>query len=459
MDEIFNVLSLISLLLGMLGVTIQRVWGECSAKDYFFTARVAIVASVVFSLLFQESAFGAPYFAINEQTLSVYALTSVMVYIWLSLSLKWFVSENLPSCLFCFLALVALLCCRVLAAAQNLMIIFAALAVLMLINYLFLYLSQQTEELHNISSRYGLSALLFVFVAGIALYLLTPKGWNLAQAADMTIGWGLFKTYIVVAGFLFVFMFMLAIAPLHFWFADTIAPAVLPVAAYLSLVPQLSLWTAFGNVHHQFLQPIMNNINDLYVLFGVLSILAGAVGANTSRNLRKIFAGCGVYCFGVILLVFAALPDKMPFDSHAYIQIYLLSMMGIYTVFYAFKCRGDYLYNLNMIGGFARARPFVAGAMLLFMASLAGLAPMPGFYGIWFALEGLANRDFYVLMFVTAGCLMFLLPAYLQIVKAVCFMPRKDNFDRTDNNIYFYLTLILALMLGLICKPQFLQML
>ena len=263
MDEIFNVLSLISLLLGMLGVTIQRVWGECSAKDYFFTARVAIVASVVFSLLFQESAFGAPYFAINEQTLSVYALTSVMVYIWLSLSLKWFVSENLPSCLFCFLALVALLCCRVLAAAQNLMIIFAALAVLMLINYLFLYLSQQTEELHNISSRYGLSALLFVFVAGIALYLLTPKGWNLAQAADMTIGWGLFKTYVVVAGFLFVFMFMLAIAPLHFWFADTIAPAVLPVAAYLSLVPQLSLWTAFGNVHHQFLQPIMNNINDL----------------------------------------------------------------------------------------------------------------------------------------------------------------------------------------------------
>lgn len=459
MEEVLGILGMVSLMVGMVAVSIQRIWGGFSTKDYFLTARATVIVSVACSLLFKGDALGVSYLATNSQTLWIYVFTSGIVYIWLSLSLKWFVTKDLPSCLFCFLALVGLLSCRVLSSTENLMIMFASLAVLMLINFLFLYLSQQTEELHNISSRYGLSALLFIMLAGAALYILSPAGWNLAWAAEISSGFGLLESYVVIAGFLFVFIFALAVAPLHFWFADATAPAVLPVAAYFSLVPVLPLWTAFIKLHHQFLQPLMHNIDDLYILFGILSILAGAIGANTSRNLRRIFAGSGIFHFGVMMLALAVLPDEALFSGAKYIQIYLLTMTGIYTVFYSFKSRGDYLYNLNMVGGFAKVRPFVAGTMLFFMASLVGLAPLPGFYGIWSALKNFADVRCYGLMAAMLGCLMFLIPAFLQVVRAVCFSPRKDNFDRTENNIYVYLVLITAFMLLLICQPRFLHIL
>ena len=457
MSGMFGVLNMFALFAGMLWLGIQRVWGGFSAKDYFLTAKISVVASIVFSLLIKEENWAIPYFSANVSSIWTFVLTAGVVYLWLVLSLKWFVVEDLPVCLFCFLSLAALLCCHTIASTVNFGVLFGAMAVLALINYLFLYLSQQTEELHNISSRYGLSVLFFIFLAALSLYFLTPENWDLQHSAGAAAAAGTLKTYFILAGILFIFLFMLAVAPLHFWFTDTIAPAVLPVAFYFSLVPQISLWTAFIKVNLQVLRPLMDNLDAMYLVLGVLSVFVGAIGANTSRNLKKIFACSGIYNLGVMLLTTASFTDKSVFAGLVYMQVYILALAGIYTVFYGFKSRGDYLYNLNMIGGFAKVRPFAAGALLFFMASLAGLAPLPGFWGIWAAMGGFAHTARFGLTAVVLGGMLLLIPAYLQVVRAVCFSKKNTNFDRTENSIYAILVFLTVLILLLVCRPQLLD--
>ena len=455
MNEMLGILNIVSLVAGILWLILRRIWGEASVKDYFTATQTAVLASIVFSLLFDEYTPFAPYVSADASATLVYILTAGVVYIWLSLSQKWFSAENLQANLFCVLALSALAACQIVNIAGNLAVMFVGIGLLLTVNYLFLYLSQQTEELHNICSRYGLSALFFAVLACVSLYLLTPSGWGLKQLADTVSSLNVSELYMTVAGILFIFLFMLAIAPLHFWFADTIAPAVLPVAAYFSLVPQISLWTAFLKINYSFLYPVMDNIDGVYIIFGILSVFAGAIGANTSRHLRKIFACGGIYHLGVMLLVIASFTDQAVLIGLNYMQMYILAMTGIYVVFYAFKSRGDYLYNLNMVGGFAKVHPFVASALLFFTASLIGMAPLPGFGAMWAVLKEFTSAHHFALIAVMLGGLLLLLPAYLQVARSVCFAQKQENFDRMENNIYFYLFLLAALMLFLTIYPQF----
>ena len=150
----------------------------------------------------------------------------------------------------------------------------------------------------------------------------------------------------------------------------------------MNLVPLFALFAVFVKLNTIVFTSYATELNFVYSVFGIVSLIFGAIGANSSRNLRKIFAYSSVYNLGIMLLLVSPFNSSNLLGGFIYLQVYVLALFGIYTSFYSFKSNGVYLTNLNMINGIAKVRPFISAAMLFFMISLALLLTFQ-IWNIW----------------------------------------------------------------------------
>lgn len=456
MSTILYSLSDISLVLGLLWLFAERLWGDKTSRDYFHTTKVFLFFSIVFAIVFYNKENFEQYLSSNLFTAIIYVVVGLVAYVWLSLTYRWFTARDVPAYEFCSLALVSVLCCKFIISAVNLGVLFSGLSGLALVNYRYLKFSQEEEEFHQVSARYGWSIVFFALLMLVGLALLQPENWGYQEAAEHIESVGGVRTLLIIAAILFFLLFMIGIAPFHFWFTDVIAPSVLPVAAYLSLVPVVALWTAFLRMNITILPLFDEQRGYMYAMMGIFSAVIGAVGAHSSRNIKKIFGYVGLYNIGMILLIFSSINENSLVAGLIYMAVYLLAILGIYTSFYSFKSSREYLNNLTMISGIASVRPYISAAMLLCIVSLMGIAPLPGFWGQITAAEMFmrgGSIGFIALMIILMLVLML---ALARVIYTMYFAPRQGEFDRADRGIYVYLLIITAFLISLALCPEML---
>lgn len=452
-EYVLGILQFSVLPLGVLYLLLRRLWGGTSAKEYFFASKLFILLSMAASVWNRGDVFQF-YFNGNMLATVVYILTSIVFLLWMLLSLKWFTTEKLSAFRFCSLSLLILFCFNLLLQAARLDVMLALLAALSLLQYLLLRFSQENEEFHNISGRYGLSLLFFILLAAVAILILYPQGLSYTMAAEQIAKMPQDMLFVTASGLLLIFIFMLSIAPLHFWNSDVVGLAVLPVAAYFAFVPQIALWTIFIKINMQLFAPLAENLKNIYLSFGVLSLIIGAFGANTSRNMRRIFAFAGLLNFGIVLILIAPFKPENVAAGLGYIQIYTLCMSGIYTILFALKRNGEYFSNLNMLTGVAKNKPFIAVALLFFMFALMLISPLPIFFSLWNTFNYLVLEGQYFIIAAIVLAIIIILPAFMQIFRTVFFASTSVNTDRQEPIIYALLMINLLLSLSIMFYPE-----
>lgn len=455
-ENILYLFPEISLLVGIILVLIQKIFSVLSIKSYFKLTSVTVIISALFSILFYNKNVFPAFFETNSYTILFYILSCFMIFAWLNISIKWFVSEDTDPFIFCILSLLALFSFSLIIKTVNLGILFIGLTMLSSVNYSFLKFSQQNEEFHNVSNRYLITTGIFSILAIIGLFLLTPEYWNYTQAAEFLGSENIKICVFIICSILFYLLFLIGIAPFHFCFADIVSPAVLPVAVYFNLIPLFSLFCVFIKINTSVFVTLLPELTLIYTIFGALSLIVGAIGANASRNLRKIFAYCGIYNLGMILLLLLPFNSSDLLGGFIYLQVYVLALFGIYTTFYSFKSNGVYLTNLNMINGIAKVRPFISAALLFFMISLMGISPFPGFIGQLSVLENIVTANSYFILFIALFSMIVLMAAFLQIIRSLYFNNKETEFNRPDYGVYAYLSINIILIIILIFKPEFL---
>ena len=452
-EYVLGILQFSVLPLGVLYLLLRRLWGGTSAKEYFFASKLFILLSMAASVWNRGDVFQF-YFNGNMLATVVYILTSILFLLWMLLSLKWFTTEKLSAFRFCSLSLLILFCFNLLLQAARLDVMLALLAALSLLQYLLLRFSQENEEFHNISGRYGLSLLFFILLAAVAILILYPQGLSYTMAAEQIAKMPQDMLFVTASGLLLIFIFMLSIAPLHFWNSDVVGLAVLPVAAYFAFVSQIALWTIFIKINMQLFAPLAENLKNIYLSFGVLSLIIGAFGANTSRNMRRIFAFAGLLNFGIVLILIAPFKPENVAAGLGYIQIYTLCMSGIYTILFALKRNGEYFSNLNMLTGVAKNKPFIAVALLFFMFALMLISPLPIFFSLWNTFNYLVLEGQYFIIAAIVLAIIIILPAFMQIFRTVFFASTSVNTDRQEPIIYALLMINLLLSLSIMFYPE-----
>ena len=195
--------------------------------------------------------------------------------------------------------------------------------------------------------------------------------------------------FFVVIGF----AFKVSAVPFHTWAPDTYQGAPTPVTAFLSVASKAAGFVALVTVvyvgfpgSHEVWQPV-------FWILSALTMSVGNVMALRQTNIVRMLAYSSVAQGGFILmpLAVAGIAEESALRAVvAYLLVYAATNLGVFAVvmIVARKTRSG---EISSYGGLFSYAPGVATMMTLFMASLAGIPPMGGWFGKFAAFHSLVS--------------------------------------------------------------------
>lgn len=453
-------LSPLIVLLSAIFILLFSEHGEEEYYHCFRFSRIMMLLAFALTVIFYNKPLVPDLTHGSHYTLLFESLLYCGSFALLYLSRKWFASMNISGYVFCGSMFMTLLFGSLLIRSTDMLLSAVCCVFIMVADYILLRAAGTKREASGSDNVFMISS---IFSAGLLLFSLATfypftVSFNYADLRLVLAGYSHQQwLYVGVCGINLSLMFMIALAPLHFWFTETLGKAILPVFAYFIIVPVSACWGALIRLNVEVFPPLADNLFIFYKVVALSSISLGALGACSGQNVRKILAYGTVFHWGIIFLVMQGFSLNAVNAGLIYMLVYLLAMFGICACLFGLKIKGEYLVTLSDFAGAAYKRPYISAMMAVFIFSLLGLPPFLGFFGVFSALSYLAKHDSfyqfgYVLLMMTV-----LSYAYLQIIKSLYFEKSEESFDRSDTGIYVAVFINAMLMIIIMLKPHYLM--
>jgi NADH-quinone oxidoreductase subunit N len=190
------------------------------------------------------------------------------------------------------------------------------------------------------------------------------------------------------------FGFKIAAVPFHLWAPDAYQGAPVPSAAFIASGSKVASFVVLGRIVLVGFGPVHGNAawhqmiagwTPLLAVLAGLSILVGNFVALAQTNVRRLLAYSAVAHGGYTLMGLVAGGRNGFSATLFYTTVYAVTLIGAFGVvaFVRRETGGD---NLKDFAGL-RSRPgsgLAVACMSIFMLSLAGMPPLPGFFGKFF---------------------------------------------------------------------------
>ncbi|MFL6521791.1 MAG: NADH-quinone oxidoreductase subunit N [Chthoniobacterales bacterium] len=216
-------------------------------------------------------------------------------------------------------------------------------------------------------------------------------------------------------GMLLVFValgFKIAAVPFQIWVPDVYQGAPTPVTAFLSVGSKAAGFVVLLRVLQPFL--VMPRVERLLVLVALGTLIYGNLAALPQTNLKRLLAYSSIAHAGYLLIGVVCLAgEAVVYYLFAYLLMTVLSFAVLVVVA---KQTGD---NIEDFNGLAKRSPFLAFAMLIAMASLAGLPFTAGFLGKFYIFNAaIAHHQtaLIVVGVITVACGFYY---YFKVVRAM----------------------------------------
>jgi len=188
---------------------------------------------------------------------------------------------------------------------------------------------------------------------------------------------------------LVAFGFKAAAAPFHLWAPDVYQGAPAPAAALVASASKLAGFTLFIRLLWPGLHDVAGSIATTSAPSGWLTIIAvlsaaslllGNFGALAQSNVRRLLAYSAIAHAGVMMLGLAVIVRAGQGPILYYAITYGLATVGAFGVIAVIDANGG-CQRLTDLAGLHRRSPLLAGCLLVFILSLAGVPPLAGFFG------------------------------------------------------------------------------
>lgn len=223
--------------------------------------------------------------------------------------------------------------------------------------------------------------------------------------------------------------FKIAAVPFQFWIPDVYQGAPTPITAFLSVGSKAAGFIVLLRVLEPFqaFPPISGKVELILLVLAAATLLYGNLAALPQRNLKRLLSYSSVGHAGYLLMAVASLNVAFARDAvFFYLVGYLLMTFLAFSVL-ALVFRtvgGDDIANF---AGLGRRSPWLAGALLVAMLSLAGIPFTAGFLGKLFIFQVTLEAGHYwlvVLGVITVACGFYY---YLLVVRAMYWQPAAEN--------------------------------
>jgi NADH-quinone oxidoreductase subunit N len=371
------------------------------------------------------------------------------------------------------------------AAAQDLLVIFIGLELLSLGLYILTAFAKSSAKSAESAMKYylfgGTSAafLLFGFsyLYGITgstnlhEILLQLHQGELYQATPLLN----VAVVLIVAGL----GFKVAAVPFHLWAPDTYEGAPAPAAAFIASVSKVASFALLIGIAtaavHVFDAPGPSPTEQgahpgfggpwmvLLVTLATASMVLGNLAALAQISVRRLLAYSAIAHAGYMLIAVAFF-SYSPLSSNAilyYILTYGLTTIGAFGVISVVE-RATGSDRFDAFLGLHKRNPLLAGVLLVLFLSLAGIPPLVGFWAKFNLFAAVLNLSAGVVPFTLVALAVAMsavsLYYYLQVLKRAYVMPAVDETPIKAHPVTLVvLVTIAAAVVVLGCVPALLQ--
>lgn len=299
------------------------------------------------------------------------------------------------------------------SVANDLIVLFLSLELISIPTYVLLYLGRRDQRSQEAALKYFL---LSIFSAALLLYGLAfvygltgstqlgavrtvltesyqPTSPGQAVAAPSALG--IVALVLIFAGI----GFKVAAVPFHFYAPDVYEGTSAFNAGLLAVVPKAAGFLALFRLAGGATAGFEGTGQQLALILAGVTMTGGNCLALLQTNVRRMLAYSSVAHAGYMLIGFAVgfweqgnaelaltarggmgLPGGMQ-SSLLYLLAYSLTSIGLFAALIYLGRPGRQIEHVDDLTGLAKSQPVVAVAVALFLFSLAGIPPLPGFWG------------------------------------------------------------------------------
>jgi len=237
------------------------------------------------------------------------------------------------------------------------------------------------------------------------------------------------------------FLFKFAIAPFHSWSIVTFEGTYLLLISFFTTVSKIAPFPAFLRLLFLF-QSMLDNIGDIFVLLGLLSIAIGTFGGFIELNLKRFLAYSSINHFGWIFLCFAIPTVNAYLFAVLYFTLYLVISVSFLSFFYIAipKFGNQLLTTFNTLSFLFSIDATLFISLIIILFSFVGIPPSLGFLQKTFVFYPLLQSELFVIPFVLIILSAMTAFNYLRILIATS-IERNHNFMITlplDLNVLIF---------------------
>lgn len=326
-----------------------------------------------------------------------------------------------------------------LVSSENLLMIFVSLELLSLSLYVMTAFNKQNPQSAEAALKYflfgGMAAAFTLF--GLSLVYGLSGETNLREIARQLAGHAhdpLFQLALLMT--LVGFGFKVAAVPFHLWAPDAYQGAPLPSAAFIASGSKVAsfyilakfMLIGFGGLEGSAAwRAVASGWVPVLAALAALSMLLGNLAAIAQKSVRRLLAYSAIAQAGYMLVGLLAHTPQGFASMLYYVITYALTTIGAFAVVAVVQEKsGD--DSLAAFAGLRHRSPLLAGCMMIFMLSLAGIPPLAGFFGKFYLFTAAINSDAGHLGLLWLVILAIAMSAvslyyYLQVLKAVFVQP------------------------------------
>ena len=313
------------------------------------------------------------------------------------------------------------------AAAQNLALVYLGLELVSVFSYLLVGFQKREPRAVEAGLKYFLFGALSM---GAMLYGITLV-YGLTGTMDLPVLSAVFPQAFArapllgSAALLFLVVglgFKLALVPFHMWAPDAYEGAPAPVASFLSLAPKLAGFAVLARVLLLGLSPGTVAWPGLLAGLAVLSMTLGNLAALGQSNVKRMLAYSSIAHAGTMVIGLAVATPLGLSALLYYLAAYLLMNAGAFAGVIAVG-NAEGREDVEAFAGLSRREPALAFMIAVCFLALAGIPPLAGFFAKMWIFAAALKAGAPELAVIAAVNSVISLFYYVRVVKAMYLDP------------------------------------
>jgi NADH-quinone oxidoreductase subunit N len=256
-------------------------------------------------------------------------------------------------------------------------------------------------------------------------------------------------SYLEALGMVLIFValsFKVSAAPFHFWTPDVYDGAPTVFTSFMATIVKAAGFIAFMRLFTDEFGYIQAQWKLLVAIIAAATLFIGNITAVFQQSVKRMLAYSSIAQAGFMMLAVYSLGAEAKEGLILYSAAYSLATIGVFGVLLKMQD-----YTFEGFNGFARQQPVLAGTLVVFLLSLAGIPLTAGFLSKFYMLRATINAGNIWLAIFAVLMAAISVYYYFRLIQAMYFKEGTGKLLVVTNSFKYTMVAIAAItiLLGL----------